>query len=940
MISGPRPVPDHFLSIYQSAIADLARRYPPPAAAEKFDGQGRAKAIRIGLDAAAADLCSLRLTGKTEDGRKSMAGTVRAAALLALRYLEAKAKGDTVQADALRSQFKFAEFDPAWVVTLDEYFRYFGANGSRGTIPYRRPADVCPSVIEIKPDARIAIVGDWGTGEAPAERVAQQIKLKRPDVLIHLGDIYYSGTQAECRAHFLDIVNEVFDRQNTRLPIYTLSGNHDMYSGGAGYYWLLDQLNEGAMRQQASYFCLRSADRAWQFLGLDTGLNDYSPLAVLDAVTFLEPDEEEWHLERIAEFPGRTILLSHHQPFSACAQIGAEKEDGRRCPYNPRLMASFDKFAKAAQTAGGEIAAWYWGHEHIFSWYDTYQGVKRGRCLGNGSIPVFTSDQPFEQVQRLESPIPVMRGPRLASDGSVYALGFGMVTLSGHGGASAEYFQDVNGRGERLAGEPLSELPVESVPDVEFPRSTAVTFVPDDARKGGKLAFILGNGAYSVDALTKSAADAMAVRERLRSLGYKVYGGIDFTQGDLKARFDAFEAVCEGADVAMLYYSGHGIQIAGQNYLVPIDASLASLQEAGPELRMQSLVGRMASQAKKSLVFLDACRDNPFASATEPAGQHAKRVAAPATSPPAVDLASRGLTALEVTPEAETFIAFAAEPGRFAYEGDGDNSRFTTAFLRHFATEGLDLEGLVRRIGADVKRATEGKQRPWSQSNLTQDFFFKPASWQPLYVMAVLGLLAGLVTSYFAFNHTTARFAENYLAGIPFACVLAFGVWRWGSRSIAAALFAAIAASLAWAGGIAVLSHIGTFTQPSSSCEELKFENWKLMRDLIGAAGAGALFIAGCLLGGALTMPSLRRTRVITMALLSGVAVVLVHTLVLKLGLLTSGTDCRVITPHDVGVNFLGGALWQFFLGAAIGYGICGYVPKYLPLPGHQNPSA
>ena len=812
-------------------------------------------------------------------------------------------------------------------------FATSGQTARAAQSPYRRPADVGSGVIDIKPDARIAIVGDWGTGETPAERVAQQIEGMRPDVLIHLGDIYYSGTQAECAAHFLDIINRVFDRQNTHLPVYTLSGNHDMYSGGAGYYWLLDQLNEGVMRQRASYFCLRSTDQAWQLLGLDTGLNDYSPLSVLDALTFIEPDEEAWHLERIAEFPGRTILLSHHQPFSAYAQLGAEKEDGQRCPYNPRLMASFDKFVQAAKSAGGEIAAWYWGHEHIFSWYQPYRDVLRGRCLGNGGIPVFTADRPFEQVQRLELPIPAMSGPRLASDGSVFALGFGMVSLAGDGNASAEYFQDLNGRGEKLAEESLTgpaRGPGTDTDRLGAARPGTVTFVPDVVSTGRKLAFVLGNGAYTVDALAKSAPDATAVRDHLRSLGYAVYGGIDFDKGELKKRFDAFEALCDNADVAVLYYSGHGVQIAGQNYLVPVDAGLADLREAGPELRMQSLVGRIANRAKKSLVFLDACRDNPFVSTTERPAEHAKRVAGPGV-PPTADLASRGLTALEVTPEAETFIAFAAEPGRFAYEGNGDNSRFTTAFLRHFATEGLDLEGLVRRIGADVKRATGGKQRPWSQSNLTQDFFFKPASWQPLYIMSVLGLLAGLVTSYFAFNHSTARFAENYLAGIPFACVLAFGTWRWGPRSVVAAVFAAIVASLAWAAGIAVLHHVGTFSQPSSSCDQLKFENWKLMRDVIGAGIAGALFIAGCILGAALTMPSLRRTRVITMALLSGVAVVLVHTLVVKVGLLTSESDCRVITRQDIAINFLGGALWQFFLGAAIGYGMCAYVPKYVP---------
>jgi hypothetical protein len=208
--------------------------------------------------------------------------------------------------------------------------------------------------------------------------------------------------------------------------------------------------------------------------------------------------------------------------------------------------------------------------------------------------------------------------------------------------------------------------------------------------------------------------------------------------------------------------------------------------------------------------------------------------------------------------------------------------------------------------------------------------------------MAVLGLLAGLVTSYFAFDHTTARFAENYLAGIPFACVLGFGIWRWGPRSVWAAALAAIIASLAWAAGIGILEYVGTFDplHKASGCDDLKFENWKLLRDVIGAGMAGAVFIGGCILGGALTTPSLRRAPVITMALLSGVAVVLVYYLVMKVVVLAASSDCHVVTNWDVAINFAGGGLWQLFLGAALGYGLSGYVPKYVPLPEREKPSA
>jgi 3',5'-cyclic AMP phosphodiesterase CpdA len=134
--------------------------------------------------------------------------------------------------------------------------------------------------------------------------------------VIHLGDVYYSGTPAECDAFFLQIVNETFDRPATDIPVYVIPGNHDMYAAGSGFYSLINKLNSGGQSQPASFFCLRATDNAWQLLGMDTGLHDHDPFNVEDVLTFLETDEEDWHVARIKEFPGQTILLSHHQLFS------------------------------------------------------------------------------------------------------------------------------------------------------------------------------------------------------------------------------------------------------------------------------------------------------------------------------------------------------------------------------------------------------------------------------------------------------------------------------------------------------------------------------------------------------------------------------------------------------------------------------------------------
>jgi hypothetical protein len=149
----------------------------------------------------------------------------------------------------------------------------------------------------------VALIADWGTGATPAISVMKQ-------VIIHLGDVYYSGTPKEYQKNFLDPIDAAFDGE--RPPVYILSGNHDMYCGGIGFYSALGELNAEPYKQNASFFCLRTRQPEWQLLAMDTGLNDFKPLDLQDSVISVREDEVEWLLRRIEEFSGRTILLFRH----------------------------------------------------------------------------------------------------------------------------------------------------------------------------------------------------------------------------------------------------------------------------------------------------------------------------------------------------------------------------------------------------------------------------------------------------------------------------------------------------------------------------------------------------------------------------------------------------------------------------------------------------
>lgn len=178
-------------------------------------------------------------------------------------------------------------------------------------------------------------------------------------------------------------------------------------------------------------------------LAMDTGLHDDNPANVADALTYLEEDELAWHCERIQEFGGSTILLSHHQLFSAFSPIGPANDSGKRSATNPLLLKAFEQ-----ALASKRIAAWFWGHEHTLSIYEPFAGLERGRCVGHGAIPVSVVDEIYRPIANLEEAPSLVEKTQLATRGGVYTHGYALLMFDGNQ-CRAEYYQATN-RGRDL----------------------------------------------------------------------------------------------------------------------------------------------------------------------------------------------------------------------------------------------------------------------------------------------------------------------------------------------------------------------------------------------------------------------------------------------------------------------------------------------------------
>jgi hypothetical protein len=234
----------------------------------------------------------------------------------------------------------------------------------------------------------------------------------------------------------------------------------------------------------------------------------------------------------------------------------------------------------------------------------------------------------------------------------------------------------------------------------------ALTTTAAQAEK--RVAFVVGNGAYkNVTQLPNPTMDASAMASALRNVGFDVVEGTNLTRDKMTEKLLDFGKKAQGADIAVFYYAGHGIAIGGTNYLLPIDADIKSEMDVklGAAINIDLTLDQTMSDAKVKLVFLDACRDNPFA---------AKIKSNSATRSVSVQT---GLA--EMKSGEGTLIAFATGPGQTALDGqEGTNSPFTRALIDNITKPGVEIQQAMTKVRAQVNEETNKGQLPWGHTNL------------------------------------------------------------------------------------------------------------------------------------------------------------------------------------------------------------------------------
>jgi Caspase domain len=231
------------------------------------------------------------------------------------------------------------------------------------------------------------------------------------------------------------------------------------------------------------------------------------------------------------------------------------------------------------------------------------------------------------------------------------------------------------------------------------------------AHAENRMALVIGQSAYrAVTPLPNPANDARAMAQLLGDAGFEVQAASDLSQSELREKVSAFAAgvAAKGPDtVVLVFYAGHGMQIDGENFLVPVD--IDPKREADIPLqavRLSDVLNTLNSVPSKTrIILLDACRNNPFPDINKTAG--------------------RGLAIVDAkVGAAGTFVSYSTSPGAEAEDGNGADSPYTTALLKTARQPGLSIEEAFKQVRVSVNRATDGRQTPWDSSSLTNGFSF------------------------------------------------------------------------------------------------------------------------------------------------------------------------------------------------------------------------
>jgi hypothetical protein len=219
-----------------------------------------------------------------------------------------------------------------------------------------------------------------------------------------------------------------------------------------------------------------------------------------------------------------------------------------------------------------------------------------------------------------------------------------------------------------------------------------------------RIALVIGNSTYKDSPLANPVNDARDMAAALRGLGFEVVFGENLSQNDMKRNIRAFGEKIRSGEVGLFYYAGHGVQVNGENYLIPVGTVITKEEEVEYEaVNVGFVLAQMGNARNKlNVIILDACRNNPFARSFRSN--------------------TRGLAYINAP--SGIIIAYATAPGSVASDGDGRNGLYTQELLDAMRVPGLKLEDVFKRVRIGVQSKTKGKQIPWESSSLVDDFYF------------------------------------------------------------------------------------------------------------------------------------------------------------------------------------------------------------------------
>lgn len=247
--------------------------------------------------------------------------------------------------------------------------------------------------------------------------------------------------------------------------------------------------------------------------------------------------------------------------------------------------------------------------------------------------------------------------------------------------------------------------------------SILAAFGVQAATAGSKrVALVIGNSKYvNAVALPNPANDAHLIASTLRNAGFDVIEGVDQDNAGMHGLIGKFTEESYNADLAVIFYAGHGMQVDGKNYLIPVDADLTSPAYLKTRtVQVDDFMAALPADPAVGIVILDACRDNPLARTLATALPKSRSLGA-GLAP--VDAKADGVGTGGV------LIAYATDPGAIAFDGDGVDSPYSLALAKHLTEPGVEIQSALTRVRGDVTEATRGRQRPWHNASLGREVF-------------------------------------------------------------------------------------------------------------------------------------------------------------------------------------------------------------------------